>query len=71
MTNKQAFLLILETLFGLTGLSLVSWATNGWAALGVFFCLWPQEIQDLARQVGALIAPLFQVSWPALTGGEK
>lgn len=29
-----------------------------------------QEIQDLARKVGALIAPLFPVSWPALTGGE-
>lgn len=29
-----------------------------------------REIQDLAKQVGAIISPLFPVSWPALTQGD-
>lgn len=29
-----------------------------------------KEIQDLAKQVGEVIAPLFPVSWAALTGGQ-
>lgn len=29
------------------------------------------EIQELARQVGEIIAPLFPVSWAALTGSQK
>jgi thymidylate synthase (FAD) len=28
-----------------------------------------KEIQDLARQVGEIIAPLYPISWPALTAG--
>lgn len=30
-----------------------------------------KEIQDLAKMAGELIAPLFPVSWPALTGGDR
>ena len=29
------------------------------------------EIQDLAREMGALIKPLFPVSWAALTGDTQ
>lgn len=43
MTDSQA-LRFIEALFGLAGLSLVAWSVNGWAALGVFFCMWSQGI---------------------------
>ena len=29
-----------------------------------------KEIQDLAHEIGQIIAPLFPVSWPALTQGQ-